>query len=156
MYFASSIQNKTNRFSWIPLSRDQIYAFQRLMHLHLFYNAVLQVLHEQLLQGCIIALFLSLVLLPGSGLNINLGDKFSCSNMMRLLVTHFGLILFLSPVIQNTYGDNVKSMQSALVFLIFMHNPQFAIFLEIQILRDPYLNLNFVCMFQILHDLKFA
>ena len=51
---------------------------------------------------------------------------------MRLLVTHFALILFLSPVIQNTYGDNVKSMQSALVFLIFMHNPQFAIFLEIQ------------------------
>ena len=35
---------------------------------------------------------------------------------MRLLVTHFALILFLSPVIQNTYGDNVKSMQSALVF----------------------------------------
>ena len=58
----SSIQNKTNRFSWIPLSRDQIYAFQRLMHLHLFYNAVLQVLHEQLLQGLIIALSLSLVL----------------------------------------------------------------------------------------------
>ena len=58
----SSIQNKTNRFSWIPLSRDQIYAFQRLMHLHLFYNAVLQVLHEQLLQGLIIALSLTLVL----------------------------------------------------------------------------------------------
>ena len=58
----SSIQNKTNIFSWIPLSRDQIYAFQRLMHLHLFYNAVLQVLHEQLLQGLIIALSLSLVL----------------------------------------------------------------------------------------------
>ena len=74
---------------------------------------------------------------------------------MRLLVTHFGLILFLSPVIQNTYGDNVKSMQSALFF--FNLHAQSTI---CYIFGDPNFERSIskskFCMFQILHDLKFA
>ena len=73
---------------------------------------------------------------------------------MRLLVTHFALILFLSPVIQNTYGDNVKSMQSALVFFSLAQSTICYIFGDPNFERS--IPKSKFWMFQILHDLKFA